>query len=103
VDAQFLQQLIRHRQQLNIGLRLARADHFGVDLVELAVAALLRAFVTEQRPVGRDLQRRILLPAVGEEGARDPGGEFGAQGQRFPAAVVEGIHFFRHHIGRLTQ
>ena len=64
--------------------RFARADHLGVDLVKLAVAALLRAFVAEHRAVRRHLQRRILLPAVGDESARDPGGEFGAQGQESP-------------------
>ena len=103
VNAQLLQQLIRHRQQLHIGLRLARADHLGVDLVELAVAALLRALVAEQRAVGGDLERRILLPAIGEVGARDARGELRAQGERIPAAVLEGIHLLRHHIGRLAQ
>ena len=102
-DAQLLQELVRHRQQLDIGLRLARADHLGVDLVELAVAPLLRALVAEQRAVGRDLERRKLLPAVGEESARDPGGELGAQGERISAAILEGIHFLRHHIGGLAE
>ena len=49
--------------------------------------------------MGGNLQRRVLLPAIGEVGARDPGGEFGAQGQRFIAAIAEGIHLLRHHIG----
>ncbi len=70
-NAQFLQQLVGHRQQFDVGLRLARADDLGVELVELAVAALLRALVAEQRAVGGDLERRVLLPAVGQEGARD--------------------------------
>ena len=70
-DAQLLQQLVGHRQQLDIGHGFRGADDLGVELVELAVAALLRALVAEQRPVGGDLQRRVLLPAVGEIGARD--------------------------------
>jgi len=69
--------LVRHYQQFDVRLRFARADNLGVDLVELAVAALLRAFVAEQRAVRRQLERCVLLPAIGEVGARDPGGEFG--------------------------
>jgi hypothetical protein len=48
-DAQFLQQLVGHHQQFDVRLRFGRADDFGVELVELAVAALLRAFIAEQR------------------------------------------------------
>jgi hypothetical protein len=54
-----LQQLIGHHQQLDIGGRFGRADHFGVDLVELAIAALLRALVAEQRTVRGQLDRRV--------------------------------------------
>ena len=83
-DSQLAQQLVRHRQQLDVGLRLVGADDLGVELVELAEAALLRALVAEHRAVGGELQRRMLLPAVGEIGAADAGGEFGPQGQRCP-------------------
>src|SRR3546814_1376630 len=40
---------------------------------------------------------------VGDIGARDPRGEFRAQRDRFAAAVLERIHFLRHHVGRLAQ
>ena len=43
---------------LDVGLRLGGADDLGVELVELAEAALLRPLVAEGRAVGRDLQRR---------------------------------------------
>ena len=102
-DAQLLEQLVGHRQQLDIGLRLGRADDLGVELVELAVAALLRALVAEQRAVGRDLERRVLLPAVGQVGARDAGGELGPQRERFPAAVLEAVHLLRDHVGGLAE
>jgi len=82
---------------------IARADHLGVDLMELAVTPLLRPLIAEQRTVSGDLQRRMLLPAVGEEGARKPGSEFGAQRQRFPAAVLERIHLLGDDVGRLAQ
>ena len=103
LDAEFLQELVGHRQQFDIGLRFSRTDDFRIDLVKLPVAALLRALVTEQRAVRRDLERRVLLPAVGQVSARDPGGEFGAQRQRIAAAVFERIHFLRHHIGGLAD
>ena len=54
-DAEFAQNLVRHCQQLDVGLRFGGTDDFSIDLVELAVAALLRAFVAEQRPMRRDL------------------------------------------------
>src|SRR3546814_1132827 len=67
--AQFAQQLVGQHQQFHVRARLARADDFGVELVELAETALLRALVAEERAVGRDLERRILLPAFGDVGA----------------------------------
>ena len=101
--AQFLQQLVGHRQQFHVRLRFGRADHFRVDLVELAVTSLLRAFVPEQRAVRRQFQRGVLLPAVREIGAGDPGGEFGPQGKRIPAAILEGIHFLRDNVSRFAE
>ena len=101
--AQLTQQLVGQHQQLDIGRRLARAQDFGVELVELAEAALLRALVTEQRTMGRDLQRRILLPTLGNIGARDAGGEFGAQGDAVAAAILERVHFLRHDVGAFAQ
>ena len=37
------------REQLDVGGRLGGADDLGVELVELAEAALLRALVAEER------------------------------------------------------
>ncbi len=103
VDPKLFQQLVGEAEQFDIGERLGGADHLGVQLVELAITALLRTLVTEQRTRGRDLHRRVLLPAVGEIGARDPGGEFGTQRDRIPAAIVERIHFLRYDVGRFAQ
>src|SRR3546814_16761482 len=87
--------------ELDIGDRRIRADDLGVELVELAEAALLRAFVAEGGAVRHDLQRRELLPAFREIRAADAGGEFGAERQRIPAAIREGVHLFRDDIGGL--
>ena len=102
-DAKLLQKLVGEHQQFGIGERAVAADHFGVELVKLAVATLLRALVPEQRPVRRNLQRRELLPAIGDISARDAGGEFGAQRDRFAAAILERIHFLRHDVGRFAE
>ena len=53
--------------------------------------------------MGRQLDRRVLLPAIRQEGARDPGGEFGAQRQRIAAAILERVHLLRDDIGRLAD
>ena len=98
-----LEQLVGEGEQLDIGLRLAGADDLGVELVELAEAALLRPLVAERGTVRRDLQRRILLPALAQIGAADAGGELGPQRDRFPAAVLERIHFLGNDVGGLAD
>ncbi len=102
-DTQLAEQLRAHRDQFDVGRRLGRADDLGVELVELAITALLRALVAEQRAVGGELHRRELLPAVRDISAADAGGELGAQRQRFAAAVVERVHLLRHDVGRLAE
>src|SRR3546814_8738295 len=56
-DAELLQELVGEGEELDIGERRIRADDLGVELVELAEAALLRAFVAEGGAVRHDLQR----------------------------------------------
>ena len=102
-DPQLGKQLLRQRDDLDIGGRLARAEHFGIELVELAKPAFLRAFIAEQRPPGGNLDRGVLLPAILDIGAGDAGGEFRTQRQRVAAAILETIHFFRHDIGGFAQ
>jgi len=45
----------------------------------------------------------MLLPAIGEVGARYACGKFGPQRDRIAAAILEGVHLLRDDIGRLTQ
>ena len=54
--------------------RLGGADQLDVDLVELAVAALLRPLVAEHRAGVEYLLRQRLGQAVGHQGAADAGG-----------------------------
>ena len=100
---ELLQQLVGEGEQLDVGLRLAGADDLGVELVEFAEAALLRPLVAEGRAVGRDLQRRELLPAFAQIGAADAGGELGPKRDRLPAAILERIHFLRDDVGGLAD
>ena len=102
-DAQLLQQLIGQHEQFDIRRGLGRADDLGVDLMELAEAALLRALVAEHRARGGELERRILLPALGDVGAGDAGSEFGAQRQRIAAAILEGVHLLRDDVAGLAH
>jgi len=102
-NAELGEQLRPERQQLDVCLRLPRADDLRIQLVKLPEAALLRALVAEGGAVGRDLQRRKLLPTLRQIGAADPGGEFGPQRDRIARPVVERIHFLRHHVGGLAH
>ena len=93
LDPKFVKQLVGHHQQFDVRSRFRRTDDFGVDLVKLAITALLRAFITEKRAMRGHLHRRMLLPAIGQIGARNPGCEFRAQRDRIPAAILECVHF----------
>ena len=80
----------RDRDHLDVGAGLGRAQHLEVDLVELALAALLRPLVAEHRAGGEELQRQLLRQlAVGDEGAADAGRVLRPQGERFAAAILK--------------
>ena len=83
-----------------------RADDLGADLVELAIAAFLRALAAELRAdVKKLLQARPLPQFVLDVGAHHAGGILRAQRQplRFfrlgAAAIFPGKHFFADDIG----
>ena len=102
-DPQLAQQLIGKAQQFHIRRRFRRADHFGIQLMKLPEPPLLRPFITKQRPVRRDLQRRILLPPFGQISPRNSRRKLRPKRQRIPATVFERIHFLRNDIGRFAQ
>src|ERR687894_611729 len=82
LDPEFAQQLVGKAEQLDVGLRLTGTDDLGIELVELAEAALLRPFVAERRTMGRNLDRGMLLPAFGQVGAANAGRELRPQRDR---------------------
>jgi hypothetical protein len=51
----------------------------------------------------RDLQRCELLPAFAEIRAANARRELRPKSDRLPAAILEGVHFLRDHIGRLAD
>ena len=92
------------RYHLDIGTRFGRPQDLEVDLMELALAALLRPLVAEHRTGGEDLQRQLLGEfAVRHEGAADAGSVFRPERQRFIAAIGEGIHLLGDDIGGLAD
>ena len=81
-DAERLQDIPAAGDHLGVGQRLGRADQLDVDLVELAVAALLRPLVAEHRAGAEHLLRQRLGQPVGHQGAADAGGGFRPQRDR---------------------
>ncbi len=57
---QFLDNVGRERDDLDVAHGLGDAEQLDVDLVELPPAPLLRAVVAEHRPVAEQLDRQLL-------------------------------------------
>ncbi len=102
-DAESLQDVPAAGDHLGVGKRLGGADQLDVDLVELAVAALLRALVAEHRAGAEHLLRQRLGEAVGHQRAADAGGGLGAQRDGIAAAVLEAVHLLHHHVGGFAE
>ncbi len=103
VNAELAQKLVAERQNFHVRSGFARANDFGIQLVELPEPPLLRTLIAKSRAVGRKLQRRELLPALAEVGAADAGRELRSKRDQFTAAILERIHFLRDHIGGLAN
>ncbi len=110
-QADFLEQRGQHFQHFGIARgRLAaggrRTDDLGADLIELAIAALLRALAAELRAdVVELLQRALLVEPMLDVGANDAGGVLRTEGQRLrllalrASLVLPGEHFFGDDVG----
>jgi hypothetical protein len=96
---------------LDVGLWLRHADQLDTGLVELALAALLRALVTEHRPGIEDLKRHLLGETAGDESTRHAGRVLRAQGDAgallvfggLLAAHDEGVHLLGHDVGGVAE
>ena len=110
-DAELVEQGGEHFEDFGVAQgRLAagggRADDFGADLRELAVAALLRALAAELRAdVIELLQLAGLAELVFDVGADHAGGVFGAEGEGLrlfglrAGAIFPGVHLFGDDVG----
>ena len=76
-DVQLVEDVGRELDDLDVCLRSGDADDLDIDLMELALAALLRALVAKYRPAREELERRVLAQPAGNERPRHAGGEFG--------------------------
>ena len=95
---------MQQRDQLRVDGGVVGADGLGAELPELAKAPglrLLLAVVAAQVPELHRLGERVH--AVLEVGAADRRGALGAQRQRAPAGVLEGVHLLLDDVGRLAH
>jgi hypothetical protein len=93
LDAEFGHERPREIEDLGIDGGVGHAEHLDVELVELAVASLLRPLVPEHRPEQVDLgNRHRLLEAVLDEGPDQAGRGLRPKRDAFTALVGEGVH-----------
>ncbi len=71
----------QHHDLLGVDVGPGKAERLDVELVELAVAALLRALVAEHRPGGPHALRPLVGQVVLDRRAHDARGRLGAQRQ----------------------
>ena len=77
-----------------------KADRFGAELEELAVAAALRTLVAEHRALVPQALRSVVGQVVLDHRAHGAGRAFGTQGQLVAVhRVGEGIHFLLDDVG----
>eukprot|EP00611_Tribonema_gayanum_P012703 TRINITY_DN2336_c0_g1_i3.p1 TRINITY_DN2336_c0_g1~~TRINITY_DN2336_c0_g1_i3.p1 ORF type:complete len:704 (-),score=109.00 TRINITY_DN2336_c0_g1_i3:16-2127(-) len=86
---------------IDVGRR--NAEGFDVELMELPIAAGLRALVAEHRAGAPDALLLVEQDAVLDAGANHASGQLRAQRQRFAAAILEGIHLLFDDIGHFAD
>ncbi len=92
-ETQPLEEDAQHVHDFRIQHRVVAAESLGVDLVELAITALLRAFMPEHGPEAEELLRygirlKVVLDISPDNGRR----RFGTQGEPFAFAVGKRVH-----------
>ncbi len=104
IQAEVVPQAGPHQDHFGIDVRPGKADGLDADLVELAVAALLRPLVAEHLADVVEAARDLVSQAVLDDGAHATGRAFRAQGQLLAVqAVVEGIHFLLDDVGHFAD
>ena len=88
---------------LHIAGRPRHAEELEADLMELALAALLRTLIAEHRTGVEIFQRQMLAEAAGDEGAGHAGRVLGPERQLLATLVGEGVHLLRDDVGGIAQ
>ena len=81
----------------------AKPMRLDIELMELAIAALLRLLVPEHRADAPELVARTAQHAVGDGGAHDAGRGLGAQREAARRPDLEGVHLLLDHVGEFAD
>jgi hypothetical protein len=103
-EPQDLPQVVGQQDQFGIDLGTTKTQHFGTNLVELAVAATLRTLVAEHGAHVIQALATFVQQVVLDHSAHQTCCALGAQGQLFTIeSVFKGVHLFFDNVGHLAQ
>ena len=89
---------------LDVDVGTGEAERFDAELMELAVASLLRPLVAEHRAAVPQPLRAVVEQVVLDRRAHARRRAFGAQRQAFAVQRVdEGVHLLLDDVGRLAD
>ena len=94
----------RHEDEFGVDVGTCKAQHLRAHLVELAIAALLRALVAEHRADVVQALAAFVQETVLVDGTHGTGRALGAQRELVAVeAVFEGVHLLLDDVGDLAQ
>ena len=103
-EAEVLEQRATHEDLLGIDVGAGVAHRLGADLVELAVAALLRPLVAKHRPDVEQALAAVAQERVLGHRTHDARGVLRAQGQAVAVhRVLERVHLLLDDVGHCAQ
>jgi hypothetical protein len=103
VSPERLPQPRKHHDLLGVHVRPLEAERLDVELVELALAALLRALVAEHGARGPHPHRPVVEEVVLDRRAHDAGRRFRPERQALPVAILENVHLLLDDVGDLAD
>ena len=100
VEPEFLPQRGAHDDEFRIRVRSGKAQRLGAELVELAVASLLRALVAVHRPRVPEADRPVVGEAVLDRRTHRGGRGLGAQRELLAVQpILERVHLLLDDVG----
>ena len=94
----------QHHDLLGVDVGARESQRLDVELVELPVAAFLRALVAEHRAAGPHALRPLVGERMLDRGADDAGGRLGTQRQALAVELVlERVHLVFDDVGRIAD